>query len=122
MRYNLKSCIRSISRISRKALPVDILSDIQGRMMEDIVLLETRQAFPKKEVFVLKFAIGEFDMVVFDPTTSSCEIYEIKHSMEIVPQQYRHLIDEKKCADTEHRFGSITGKYVLYRGADHIFK
>ena len=95
-----------------------ILNEIKGRMMEDIVLLETRLAFPKKEVFVLQFAIGEFDMVVFDPITSSCEIYEIKHSMEVVPQQYRHLIDEKKCADTEHRFGRIAGKYVLYRGVD----
>ena len=95
-----------------------ILNEIKGRMMEDIVLLETKLAFPKKEVFVLQFAIGEFDMVVFDPATSSCEIYEIKHSTEVVPQQYRHLIDEKKCADTEHRFGPITGKYVLYRGAN----
>lgn len=95
-----------------------ILNEIRGRMMEDIVLLETKLAFPKKEVFVLQFAIGEFDMVAFDPATSSCEIYEIKHSTEVVPQQYRHLIDEKKCADTEHRFGPITGKYVLYRGAD----
>lgn len=94
-----------------------ILNEIKGRMMEDIVLLETKLAFPKKEVFVLQFAIGEFDMVVFDPATSSCEIYEIKHSTEVVPQQYRHLIDEKKCAATEHRFGPITGKYVLYRGA-----
>lgn len=110
---------RAFSLAERNAVTERILSDIQGRMMEDIVLLETRQAFPQKEVFVLKFAIGEFDMVVFDPTTSSCEIYEIKHSMEIVPQQYRHLIDEKKCADTEHRFGSITGKYVLYRGVDY---
>lgn len=110
---------RAFSLAERNAVTERILSDIQGRMMEDIVLLETRQAFPKKEVFVLKFAIGEFDMVVFDPITSSCEIYEIKHSIELVPQQYRHLIDEKKCADTEHRFGPITGKYVLYRGADY---
>lgn len=95
-----------------------ILNEIKGRMMEDIVLLETKLAFPKKEVFALQFAIGEFDMVVFDPATSSCEIYEIKHSTEVVPQQYRHLIDEKKCADTKHRFGPITGKHVLYRGED----
>lgn len=95
-----------------------ILNEIKGRMMEDIVLLETKLAFPKKEVFALQFAIGEFDMVIFDPATSSCEIYEIKHSTEVVPQQYRHLIDEKKCADTKHRFGPITGKHVLYRGED----
>ena len=65
---------------------------------------------------MIKFARGEFDMVVFDPQISSCEIFEIKHSKEAVPQQYRHLVDEKKCNDTAHRYGTITGKYVLYRG------
>ena len=86
------------------------------RMMEDVVLLETKLANPKKQVFVLQFAIGEFDMVVFDPVSSSCEIYEIKHSAEIVSEQTRHLIDEEKCRATEHRFGTIKGKYVIYRG------
>lgn len=93
-----------------------ILNEIKGRMMEDIVLLETKLANPKKQVFVLQFAIVEFDMVLFDPETSSCKIFEIKHSDQIVQQQYRHLIDEKKCSDTEHRYGTITDKYVLYRG------
>ncbi|MCD7923067.1 MAG: hypothetical protein LUG27_11680 [Clostridiales bacterium] len=46
----------------------------------------------------------------------ACGIYEIKHSKEIVPNQYRHLINAEKCAQTEHRFGAITGKYVIYRG------
>ena len=95
-----------------------ILSEIKGRMMEDIVLLETKLAYPKKEVFVLQFAIGEFDMVVFDPNTSSCEIYEIKHSTEVVDQQYRHLIDEQKRTATKHRFGTIVKSCVLYRDSD----
>ena len=94
-----------------------IRSEIMGRMMEDIVLLETTLSQPKKQVFVLQFAVGEFDMVVFDPAAASCEIYEIKHSAEIVPEQVRHLTDPQKCAMTEHRYGPITGKYVLYRGA-----
>ena len=84
--------------------------------MEDIVLLETKLAKPKCEVFQLTFASGEFDMVVFDPDSESCTIYEIKHSAEQHPMQIQHLIDEKKCAETEHRFGTITGKYVIYRG------
>ena len=75
-----------------------------------------RRAFPAE------FAIGEFDMVVFDPADGSCEIYEIKHSTEAVPQQYRHLIDEQKCELTQHRFGPITGKYVLYRGEDMVLE
>ncbi|MCC8356492.1 MAG: ATP-binding protein, partial [Oscillospiraceae bacterium] len=93
-----------------------ILSEIKGRMMEDIVLLETKIALPSKEVFKLQFAVGEFDMVIYDPKALSCKIYEIKHSKEIVPSQYQHLIDAEKCAETEHRFGTITGKYVIYRG------
>ncbi len=85
--------------------------------MEDIVLLETMISRKNCEVFRLQFAIGEFDMVVFDPEKGNCEIYEIKHSKEVIPQQCRHLLDELKCKDTEFRYGKITGKYVIYRGA-----
>lgn len=42
--------------------------------MEEIVLLETKKAFPEKEVFKLKFAIGEFDMVIHDPEKVTCEM------------------------------------------------
>ena len=94
-----------------------IRSEIMRRMMEDIVLLETALANPKKQVFVLQFAVGKFDMVVFEPAAASCEIYEIKHSTEIVPEQARHLRDPEKCAMTEHRYGPIKKKTVLYRGA-----
>ena len=111
---------KSLSLPERNAVSERILNEVKGRMMEDIVLLETRLANPKKEVFVLQFPIGEFDMVVFDPAAASCEIYEIKHSAEAVPQQYRHLMDGQKCSDTEHRYGPITGKYVLYRGENRL--
>ena len=97
-----------------------IRSEIAGRMMEDIVLTETSLAFPRKRVFVLQFAIGEFDMVIFDAETNTCEIFEIKHSDKEAPAQYRHLVNKEKCAATQHRFGKITGKYVLYRGETHM--
>ena len=112
----LDPAFSDLSITERNSIQERILSEIMGRMMEDAVLLETKLAKPKKQVFVLQFAIGEFDMVVFDPAASNCEIYEIKHSAEIVPEQIRHLIDEEKCRMTEHRFGTITGKYVIYRG------
>ena len=98
-----------------------LLSEIRSRMMEDIVLLETKLAYPKKKVFKLQFAIGEFDMVVFDPKELNCEIYEIKYSREAVKEQYRHLDDEGKCAMTTHRYGDIKGKYVIYRGEDSSY-
>ncbi len=107
---------QSFSLVQRNAVTQRILSDIQGRMMEDIVLLETKLAFPRCEVFKLVFARGEFDMVVFDPEKTSCSIYEVKHSEKAVDTQYQHLVDEEKCQATEFRFGPINGKYVLYRG------
>ncbi len=93
-----------------------IRSEVMGRMLEDVVLLETTLARPACEVFVLQFAVGEFDMVVFDPKAASCEIYEIKHSDKVDKAQRRHLLDPKKRAMCEHRYGPITGSYVLYRG------
>ena len=107
---------QDISAKERKRIIDRILDEIKGRMMEEIVLLETKKAFPKKQVFKLKFAIGEFDMVIHDPEAVTCEVFEIKHSKEAVPQQYRHLIDEKKCKDTEFRYGTIVRKCVIYRG------
>ena len=106
----------ALSAVERSRILERILSEIKGRMMEDIVLLETKLAKPDKEVFQLQFAVGEFDMVVADPVALTCEIFEIKHSKEVVPPQYRHLTDEEKCAQTEHRYGAITARTVIYRG------
>ena len=111
---------RNLPLTERNAVTQRILSDVRGRMLEDMVLLETKIARPECEVFKLLFDVGEFDMVVFNPETASCEIYEIKYSKEIVPQQTKHLLDEKKCMDTEFRYGTITGKYVLYRGESQL--
>ena len=105
-----------LSLVERQRILDRLLSEIRGRMMEDIVLLETKIAHPEKKVFKLQFAVGEFDMVVFEPKELNCKIYEVKYSKEQVPEQSRHLKDEEKCAMTSHRYGEITGKYVIYRG------
>ncbi len=112
----LDDAFRSYDLQERNRATERILTEVKGRMMEDIVLLETQTARKDAQVFHLQFAVGEFDMVVFYPQTASCEVYEIKHSTEITPEQTRHLQDEKKCAETASRFGTITGKYVIYRG------
>ena len=116
----LDEVFSALSFAERTAVQKRILNEIKGRMLEDIVLLETKLANPKKQVFVLQFPVDEFDMVVFDPEAGSCQIFEIKHSEEAVSQQYRHLIDKEKCALTEHRYGTITGKIVLYRGESQM--
>ena len=107
---------RNVDAQERKRITERILDDIKGRMLEEIVQLETKKADPNLEVFKLQFAVGEFDMVVYDPENVCCKIYEVKHSKEKSPFQYRHLINEENCKQTEFRFGKILEKVVLYRG------
>ena len=107
---------QELSAEERKYILERLLSEIRGRMMEEVILLETKIAKPDKKVFKLQFAIGEFDMVVYDQKTLTCELYEVKYSRERVPEQYHHIKNEEKCAMTTHRYGEITGRFVIYRG------
>lgn len=102
-----------------------ILNDVRGRMLEDIVLYETvrslsrrRIGFARPSAFKLLFASGEFDMVVTNPQKGTCDICEIKHAAEPCDEQFRHLIDSKKCAVAEKTFGRIASRIVYYRGPD----
>lgn len=112
----LDAKFQELSAVERQRILERLLGEIRGRMMEDIILLETKIARADKKVFKLQFAVGEFDMVVYDRKTLTCEIYEVKYSKEQVPEQYRHIKNEEKCAMTRHRYGEITGRYVIYRG------
>ena len=93
-----------------------IRSEIKGRMMEEIVLLETKKARPACNVFKLQLDIGEVDMVVFDKRKAVCELYEVKHSAMRDPRQCRHLLDEGNRERIAFRYGKIVGTYVIYRG------
>ena len=120
----MDSAFKALSLKERNYVVERILSEIKGRMLEDIVLLDTAEALAGKkieaEVFKLEFSVGEIDMVICYPDDEYCEIYEIKHSSIIDPMQYRHLIDKKKCELIEHRYGEIKGKYVVYSGENCI--
>ena len=109
---------KDVSAPERKRITERILDEVKGRMLEEIVQLETKKANPDLEVFKLQFAVCEFDMVVYDPVNVCCKIYEVKHSKEKDPLQYRHLINEENCKQTEFRYGTILEKVVLYRGED----
>lgn len=107
----------------RDIITEKILEDVQGRMLEDIVFLETKRAYgSKRNVFKLKFASGEFDMVIQDKAKKQCEIFEIKHSKQIVSTQYRHINNEEKIVLTEAQFGKVVRKCVLYRGESQVLE
>lgn len=97
-----------------------ILKEVRGRMLEDIVLLETAKTLDSRryKVCKLQFAAGEFDMLIYDRAENRCAAFEIKHSRQAVPAQARHLRDEEKQALTQRRFGELAGRYVLYLGED----
>ena len=100
-----------------------ILEDVRGRMMEDIVLLETLRALPKnRKAFKLTLERSEFDMVIYTSGEDTCEAYEVKHSAEIVPRQYHILEDEEQCRLVERQYGRMTKKCVIYRGESRILE
>ena len=55
-------------------------------------------------------------MVVFNKETLSGDIYEIKYNKEDIDNQSHYLNDEELNKETEHYFGTIKNKYVIYRG------
>ena len=107
----------------RDIITEKILEDVRGRMLEDIVFLETKRAYgSKRNVFKLTFASGEFDMVIQNKIQKQCEIFEIKHSKEPFFAQYRHINDEEKIVLTEAQFGKIVRRCVIYRGESQMLE
>ena len=114
--YSLRNdpVFAELSEAERNMVCERILEEVRGRMMEEIVLLETTKALDKNHrVFKMTFAGAEFDMVIFSDKTNSCECYEIKHSDQIAERQTRYLTDAECLKATERRFGPITGKFVI---------
>ena len=117
----LDAKFQELSDQERQRILERLLNEIRGRMMEDIVLLESEKSLGKRyRVFKLTFLVGEFDMVIYDTENNSCEIYEIKHSKERVTQQYRHINNPDKLAETERKYGKITKRAVIYRGEAYL--
>lgn len=116
---------RRLAGTKAKALVDCILDDVRGRMLEDIVLVETRLALPASpnpfdgfDVFKLQFEAGEFDMVVCDNEKNRCALFEIKHSGEAAEAQTRHLLDDRKLRFVRDKYGDIIARTVLYRGTN----
>ena len=97
-----------------------ILDEVKGRMLEEIVLSETKKALSPKEydVFKYQFVGGEIDMVVYDKEADSCRLFEIKHSKKAIKDQCRHLLNEEECKNIERFYGKISERNVIYNGKE----
>lgn len=114
------SVFSSFSQEERDLACEKILEEVRGRMLEDIVLLETVRTLPKnRSAFKLTLSRNEFDMVIYTSSENTCEVYEIKHSAGITPRQYHVLEDEDQCSLVEKQYGKITRKCVIYRDPSH---
>ncbi|WP_407399053.1 AAA family ATPase [Treponema sp.] len=105
----------------KNLIKTKISEDVIGHMLEDIVMLETRKSLSKKwnnkkEAFKLQFSDGEFDMIITDSESGTCQIFEVKHSKERFEKQYQHLINKEKLELTEKIYGTILSRTVLYKG------
>lgn len=110
---------RKLAEREKKLITEKILDDVRGIMLEDITLLEMKKSLSDRYlVCKLRFAAGEYDMVVYDREQDQCDLYEIKHSKEMDAHQWRHLLDVNKIRAVENRFGKVAGRYILYTGSD----
>ena len=116
--------IQSLSPAEQSYIFEKIMSDVKGRMLEDIVLLErTRNKKPNEMVFkYITFDKGEYDMVVYDYDTNSFELYEIKHTKtEAIDYQAKNLNNTELFKQLSKGVGEIKDRCILYRG-DHLEK
>lgn len=126
LRYSqAKALLETImSQPSILALPVKVqqavkdklLSDVKGRMMEEIVLCQTSLAKKEGDCFQLLFTKGEYDMVTLDRDDWTAEIYEIKYNEHPYPGQARFLIDPELASIFEGHYAKIDKRVVIYRG------
>lgn len=107
-------CAEDKARLSER-----ILQAVRGRLQKDLVLLETLKAADRiHKVFKLQFDAGQFDMVVCDKNANCCTLFEVMHSRQREPEQYRQLVNEELVRKIAAHFGPLKGRYVLYRGED----
>ena len=109
-----------ISAENKSIIIEKILSDVKGRMLEDIVLLESTYRKSKDEIvfkYINNKLNAECDMVKYNKRTNSFVVYEIKHSDKInALNQAKHLNNPEFLKELSKIYGVLKGKYVLYKG------
>lgn len=97
------------------ALKDKLCSDVKGKMMEDIVLLEALNA--NKHAF--KFFLlprGEYDLALLDKEHYVGEVYEVKYSKVRDIRQAHYLLKEEIKEAFEAKYYPIHRMGVIYRG------
>ena len=90
--------------------------EVRGRMLEEMVLMETEKALSDRyQVFKMQHATGEFDMVVYDTQENNCTLCEVRGTNFAMRNRLRRVTDAEKYRQIEKRFGTITERIMLCR-------
>ena len=106
----------SLSQVEKRELGERILMEVRGRMLEEMVLMETEKALSGRyQVFKMQLATGEFDMVVYDTQENNCTLCEVRGTNGAARNRFRRVPDAEKYRQIERRFGSIRERIMLCR-------
>lgn len=107
----------------REFLAKKLEEKIFGDMTESIVQFDTKNALDSNKYLVCKpmFSIngqnvGEYDMLIYNKENNSYYGFEVKHSNESHPEQYKHLMDKELTNVLNYQYGERKNVCVLYRG------
>lgn len=119
--------LREYSRPVMNAILRKLDEDVRGRILEDIVSLQTARTFSGRNYdieTVRNNATGqEADLVVSDSRNMRCAAFEVKHSSSAVPEQWKHLSSEDFCRYIESNTGvPVMAKAVIYTGRSRTTK
>lgn len=109
----------SLSAQAREMMHNKIIDDIEGQILEQVVIMDSLMRYEKAGVEVWQFRYNdgsrEIDMVL--KTGDGLVLYEIKRSDKQVDKQYKHLVS-KEVADVLNYTlgGDVKERIVLYNG------
>lgn len=125
-----KEYYQKLSESGRNYFKNRIENQIKGDMTEQIIVYETSKALSTERYSVYKVCfrnatapnkdLGEYDMLVYDKQQNCCWGFEIKHSSQTNPAQYKNLTNEKFKDAVNYMYGNIERLCVLYNGESFL--
>lgn len=89
---------------------------LKGHMQEAVIYLELKHSESYYDFDMYK-GTKEVDLIIKDNNTMEMDLYEIKHSSQIVPEQAKNLIDREFIQEAENVVGYKARKLcVIYNG------
>lgn len=106
-----------ISAEIMQSLSDKVLSDTNGKLLEQLILYETSLSMMSNNSIIIdKYDdLGEIDMVVHN-NYSCCKLYEIKWSKERNQHQARWLLNNDVIQAVQRKYGTIKSRNIIYNG------